>query len=77
MTDRELGAAASVCPNCGSELEAVALPDGGVTVSACPSCYPAEEPKQAPEKAKRQQPMVSREQGTPVDAPESGEGVNQ
>lgn len=82
MTDRERGAAAHVCPNCGNELEAVALPDGGVTVEACSSCYPTEdaqapakeEPRKrkAPEQAQAQQPIIQRETGTDI-----GEGVNQ
>lgn len=84
--NRELGAAASECPNCGAQLETEAQPDGSVAVSACPTCYPASsEGQKAPETSQEPAgsvqtaeqaglsagPMVNREHGTDID-----EGVN-
>lgn len=87
MVDRERGAAAHECPNCGTVRDAVAQPDGSVAVEACPKCYPpageGQKPSQAPqEPAKVEQaglaasPIISREQGTSETALETDEGVN-
>lgn len=60
---REKGVASAPCPNCGTELNRVTQPDGGVAFESCGNCYPA---TPEPERASVQQ-SFSRETGTTID----------
>lgn len=66
MADREKGVASAPCPNCGTELNAVELPDGATAYEVCPKCYPAQP---APEQAAQ---TTTRETGTNVDTTTEG-----
>lgn len=58
MAGREKGVGTTPCPECGTDLKRVALPDGGVTAETCPTCYPSVE------KAGKATATVTRERGT-------------
>lgn len=62
MSGREKGVATQPCPECGADLPAVTLPDGGVTTETCSNCNPAE----TTEKASATETAPTREKATPV-----------
>lgn len=59
MAKREKGVGTSACPNCGTDLKTVRLPDGGVAAETCPKCFKLETASKA-----AVAPTASRETGT-------------